>query len=64
MLHSPLASVVAMTADLEYVVETNHIGFDIGIRILNAISDPRLGGKIYDNIKLILIKQRTKKDLI
>ena len=44
-------------ASLQNVVESNHVGLDIGIGVLNRVTDAGLGGQVHDDIKLILGKE-------
>lgn len=50
------AVVIAVSASLQDVVETNKIRLDIGIRIFDATAHPGLGGKIDDNGRAIVLE--------
>ena len=53
-----------VTASFENVVETNHVGLDVRVGVLNAIAYSRLRGKVDNNIKVALGKKIINKSFI
>lgn len=53
-----------MPAGLQNIVEPNHIGLDISIRVLNRIPNSSLRSQVHYNIKVILSKELINKSLV
>ena len=45
-----------MAASLKNVIEADDVGFDISIRMVNAIADASLGGEINDDVWFVLFE--------
>ena len=41
-----------MTAGFQNVVEADDVGFHVGIRVINGITDTGLRGQVYDNVRM------------
>ena len=54
MLHTGFAVVIRMTAGFQDIVETDHVGLDIGVRVCDGIADASLSTKVYYNCRLVL----------
>lgn len=46
-----------IAASLEDVIKTNDVGFDISIRMIDAIAHAGLGGKVNDDIEVVFFEQ-------
>ena len=46
-----------MTARLQQVIETDDVGFNIDIRVVDAVTHPRLCGKVHHDVKMIISEQ-------
>ena len=51
-------------AGFQDVVEAYHIALDVGIRILDGIPHPRLGGQVHHNVEVVLLKKLVHQGLI
>ena len=56
--------VVRVPAGLQDVVEAYHVALDIGIRVLDAVPDPRLSREVHDDIELVLRKESVDERLV
>jgi hypothetical protein len=45
-----------MPAGFHYIKKPNNIGLDISIRIFDAVADPRLSAQVYNDSRMICIK--------
>ena len=61
VFHPLPALIIRMAAGFQYIIKANQIAFDIGTRIRDAITHPRLCCQIHNNLRLILIKQLVDK---
>ena len=53
-----------MSASLQDVVESDHVALDIRIRILDAIADTGLSGKVHDDIEMVFLEEAIDEGLI
>ena len=53
-----------MPTRLQDVVEPDHVALDVSIRVLNAIADTGLSGKVHDDIEVILLEEVVDEDLV
>ena len=53
-----------MAAGLEDIVEANHVGLDIGIRVLDAVADASLGSEVHNDIEGILSEESIDGGLV
>ena len=53
-----------MPAGLQDVVEPDHIALDVGIRILDAIADTGLSGKVHDDIEVVFLEEVIDEGLV
>ena len=51
MLHALRAAVVGVPAGLQDIVEADEVGFDIDVRMVDAVPHPRLGGEVDDDVE-------------
>jgi len=51
-------------ARLQDVVEPNHVALDIRIRVLDAIADTRLSGKVHDDIEVVSLEEAVDESLV
>ena len=42
-----------MATGLEDIVESNHVGLDIGIGVLDAVADASLGSEVHHNLRMV-----------
>ena len=53
-----------MSAGLQDVVESDHVALDIGIRILDAIADTSLSGKVHYDIEMVFLEEAVDEGLV
>ena len=53
-----------MTASLQDVVEPDHIALDVGIRVLDAIANTGLSGKVHDDIEVVFLEEVIDEGLV
>ena len=53
-----------MTTCLQQVIEADDVRLYVDIRVVNAVADTRLGGKVDHNIKVILLEKGFDEDFI
>ena len=53
-----------MPAGLQDVVEPDHVALDIGIRVLDAIADTSLSGKVHDDVKVVILEEAVDEGLV
>ena len=53
-----------MPAGLQDVVEPDHVALDVRIRILDAITDTGLSGKVHNDIELVFIEEAIDESLV
>ena len=51
-----------IAASFEDVIETDNIGFNVGIWMVDAVADAGLSGKVYDNVWMERLKN--SKDFV
>ena len=56
--------VIRVPASLQDVVEPDHVALDIGIGVLYAIPDPRLSGKIHDDVEVVFLEDAVDEGLV
>ena len=53
-----------MSAGLQDVVEPDHVALDVSIRVLDAIADTGLSGKVHDDIKVVFLEEAVDEGLV
>ena len=53
-----------MPAGFKDVVEPDHVALDIGIRVLDAITDARLSGQVHDDIEVVFLEESVNESLV
>lgn len=64
MLNAPLATVVAVAARLQDVVETDEVALNVGIGIGDGVAHARLGCEVYHHLKVVLGKKFVDECLV
>ena len=53
-----------MPAGLQDVVEPDHVALDVRIRVLDAIADTGLSGKVHDDIEVVFLEEAVDEGLV
>lgn len=53
-----------MPAGLQDVVEPDHVALDVSIRVLDAIADTGLSGKVYNDIEVVFLEEVIDEGLV
>ena len=53
-----------MPASLQDVVEPDHVALDIGVRVLDAITDTSLSRQIHDDIEVVFLEDAVDEGLV
>ena len=56
--------VIRVPAGFQNVVEPDHVALDVGIRILDAITDTGLSGKVHDDIEEVFLEEVVDEGLV
>ena len=51
-------------AGFQDVVEPDHVALDVSIRVLDAIADTRLSGKVHDDIEMVFLEEAINEGLV
>ena len=57
-------AVIRVPARLQDVVEPDHVALDVSIRVLDAIADTRLSGKVHDDIEVVFLEEVIDEGLV
>ena len=53
-----------MSACLKDVVEPDHVALDVRVRVLNAIADTGLSGKVHNDVEMLFLKETVDEGLV
>ena len=53
-----------MPAGLQDVVESDHVALDIGIRVLDAIANTGLSGKVHHDVEMVFLEEAVDESLV
>ena len=53
-----------MPAGLQDVVEPDHVALDVRVRVLNAIADTGLSGKVHDDVEVVFLEEAVDESLV